>query len=111
MTRSWILALSAIWIWAVGPVAFAEARCRIEPTAAAIQRLEVWGKEWAGTQGAVAAHSSRHVAWVADRNGTVLEALFLVTLHTGNLTHPSGHNHRPQWVEVDPMVKTELGLV
>ena len=70
---------------------------RIEP-AAALQRLEVWGKEWAGAQGAVAAHSSRHVAWVADRNGTVLDALFLVTLHTGNLIHPSGHNHRPQWV-------------
>jgi hypothetical protein len=62
-------------MWAVGPVAFAEARCQIEPTAAALQRLEVWGKEGAGATGAIVAHSSRHLAGVTDRSGTVWEAL------------------------------------
>ena len=33
LSRGWILALIGMWTWAVGPVAFAEARCRIEPTA------------------------------------------------------------------------------
>ncbi|MBK8536660.1 MAG: hypothetical protein IPL59_16955 [Candidatus Competibacteraceae bacterium] len=88
-----------IGAWAVGPVAFAEARCRIESTAAALQRLEVWGKEWAGAQGAVAAHSSRHVAWVADRSGTVLEALILVTVqNTDRRSGLTADYRRPQWI-------------
>ncbi|MBK8754738.1 MAG: hypothetical protein IPL99_25250 [Candidatus Competibacteraceae bacterium] len=94
-----ILILSGMWTLVVGPVAFAEARCRIEPTAAAILRLEVWGKAWAGARGAVAAHSSRHVAWVADRSGTVLEALMLVTVqNTDRRSGLTADYRRPQWI-------------
>ncbi|MBK8754813.1 MAG: hypothetical protein IPL99_25710 [Candidatus Competibacteraceae bacterium] len=53
-----------------------------------------------GAQGVVAAHSSRHVAWVADRSGTVLGALIrsngaeLPTADPG-LT---ADYRRPQWI-------------
>ena len=40
---------------------------------------EVQGRELAGAKGTVAAHSTGRVAWLADRQRTVLEALFLVT--------------------------------
>jgi hypothetical protein len=64
----------------------------------------VWGRELAGAKGVVAAHSARHVAWLAGRRGTVLEALFLVTLTTGGNRSDEGH---PRWVrctrwEADP---------
>lgn len=45
------------------------------------------------------AHSSRHPAWVTDRNGTVLEALLLVTVQDANhRTRRTVHYHRPQWI-------------
>jgi len=71
-------------------------RCRaVGPAAEALYRLAVWGREWAGAKGPVAARSARRVAWVADRGGTVLEALFLVTL--ADAGGRSG-DHRPRWV-------------
>ena len=85
----------ALWL-AAGPATGAPPRCQIERPADARLRLEVWGRELAGATGTVAAHSTRRVAWVADRQGTVIEALFLVTLQEAGA---SGQRlGRPQWV-------------
>ena len=101
----WVLGL-ALWL-AAGPATGAPPRCQIERPADARHRLEVWGRELAGARGAAVAHSARRVAWVADRQGTVIEALFLVTLQEvapGRFAERPG---RPQWVrctlrEADP---------
>ena len=66
------------------------------PAADVRLRLEVWGRERAGARGTVAAHSARRVAWVTDRQGTVIEALFLVTLQAAGA--PGQRPGRPQWV-------------
>jgi hypothetical protein len=59
----------------------------------------VWGRELAGAPVRIAAHSARRVAWVADRQGTVLEALFLVTLQAADApAWPGPSLSRPQWV-------------
>jgi hypothetical protein len=65
---------------ASGPAPGAPPRCQIVPAADARLRLEVGGRELAGAKGAVAAHSVRRVAGVADRRGVMIEALFLVAL-------------------------------
>ena len=66
------------------------------PAADARLRLDVWGRERAGARGAAVAHSARRVVWVADRQGTVIAALFLVTLQEASA---SGQRPgRPQWV-------------
>ena len=84
---------------AVGPAIGTPSRCQIVPAADARLRLEVWGRELAGAKGAVAGHSARRVAWVADRQGTVLEALFLVTVQVAGAPGRPGANwSRPQWV-------------
>ena len=94
-----VLTLTLAVTLAQGSVAWAGSRCQIVPAADARLRLEVWGRELAGARGAVAAHSARRVAWVADRQGTVIEALFLVTLQAavapGRLDQ---RPPRPQWV-------------
>ena len=93
---------------ALGPVAGAGSRCQVVPAADARLRLEVWGRELAGTRGAVAAHSARRVAWLADRQGTMIEALFLVTLQeAGAPARLDQRPPRPRWVrcalrEADP---------
>ena len=83
----------------VESVAWAGPRCQSVPATDARLRLEVWGRDLAGARGAVAAYSARRVAWVADRQGTVIEALFLVTLQAavapGRLDQ---RPPRPQWV-------------
>ena len=93
------LAVALAWLLAAGPAPGAPPRCQIVPVADARLRLEVWGRELVGARGAVAAHSARRVAWVADRQGTVIEALFLVTLQAavapGRLDQ---RPPRPQWV-------------
>ena len=100
------LAVALAWLLAAGPAPGAPPRCQIVPVADARLRLEVWGRELVGARGAVAAHSARRVAWVADRQGVVLEALFLVTVQdAGPPARPSAN--RPQWVrctwpEADP---------
>ena len=95
--RMWVLGL-ALWL-AVGPATGAPPQCRIAPAAEARLRLDIWGRELAGARGTVAAHSARRVAWVADRQGTVLEALFLVVLQeAGAPARPGERPHRPQWV-------------
>jgi len=94
-----VLTLTLAVTLAQGSVAWAGSRCQIVPVADARLRLEVWGRELAGARGAVAAHAARRVAWVADRQGTVIEALFLVTLQAavapGRLDQ---RPPRPQWV-------------
>jgi hypothetical protein len=100
------LAVALALLLAAGPATGASPQCRIVPAAKARLRLDIWGRELAGAKGAVAAHSVRRVAWVADRQGTVLEALFLVTVQdAGPPARPSAN--RPQWVrctwpEADP---------
>ena len=102
-----VVALIVALALALGSVAWAGSRCQVVPATDARLRLEVWGREWAGATGAVAAHSARRVAWLADRQGTVIEALFLVTLQEvapGRFAERPG---RPQWVrctlrEADP---------
>ena len=96
----------ALWL-AVPPATRAPPRCREAPAAEALCRLAVWGREWAKAKGPVAARSARRVAWVADRGGTVLEALFLVTLQEAAPARPGASANRPQWVrctwpEADP---------
>jgi hypothetical protein len=97
----------ALWL-AVGPATGAPPQCRIAPTAEARLRLDLWGRELAGVEGRIVAHSARRVAWVADRQGTVLEALFLVTVQeAGNPARRGPNWNRPQWVrctwpEADP---------
>ena len=105
--RVWIRLTAALaLLLAAGPAPGAPPRCQIVPVADARLRLEVWGRELVGARGAVAAHSARRVAWVADRQGVVLEALFLVTVQdAGPPARPSAN--RPQWVcctwpEADP---------
>jgi hypothetical protein len=48
------------------------------------------------------AHSARQVAWVADRHGTALEALSLVTLHEARGSSPNSlagaNSRRPRWI-------------
>ena len=101
-----VLTLTLAVTLAQGSVAWAGSRCQIVPVADARLRLEVWGRELVGARGAVAAHAARRVAWVADRQGVVLEALFLVTVQdAGPPARPSAN--RPQWVrctwpEADP---------
>ena len=92
------LALAVTLALTLGPVAWAGSRCQIVPATDARLRLEIWGRELAGAKGAVAAHSARRVAWLADRQGTVIEALFLVTLHGGAPGRPGANLNRPQWV-------------
>ena len=100
--------LTLILALVVGPVAWAGPRCQIVPVADARLRLEVWGRELAGAKGAVVAHAARRVAWVADRQGVVLEALFLVTVQeAGAPAWPGTSSSRPRWVrctrwEADP---------
>ena len=95
--RMWVLGL-ALWL-AVGPATGAPPQCRIAPVAEARLRLDLWGRELAGATGTVAAHSTRRVAWVADRQGVVLEALFLVTMQdAGAPARPGPSLSRPQWV-------------
>lgn len=83
-------------------------RCQAVPAADARLRLELWGRELAGAKGRIAAHAARRVAWVADRQGTVLEVLFLVVLQEARAPAGPGANwSRPQWVrcireETDP---------
>ena len=100
-----VVALIVTLALTLGSVAWAGSRCQIVPATDARLRLEVWGREWAGAKGAVAAHSARRVAWLADRQGTVIEALFLVTLQEAGA--PGQRPGRPQWVrcalqEADP---------
>ena len=99
------LALALALALAPGSVAWAGSRCQIVPTTDARLRLDIWGRELAGAKGAVVAHSARRVAWLADRRGTVIEALFLVTLQEAGA--PGQRPGRPQWVrcalrEADP---------
>lgn len=102
--RGW---LALVLLLALGPAPGMPPHCQAVPAADARLRLEIWGRVLAGTRGAVVAHSARRVAWVADRQGTVIEALFLVTLQEvapGRLTE---RPPRPQWVrctrgEADP---------
>ncbi len=92
----WVLALAASSATGAPP------RCQAVSAADALHRLEVWGRELAGAKGPVAAHSSRHVAWVADRHGTALEALFLVTLRevreSGSHALAGMNPRRPRWI-------------
>ena len=84
---------------AVGPAPGIPLHCQVMPAAGARLRLEVWGRDLAGARGAVAAYSARRVAWVADRQGTVIEALFLVTLQAAGAPGRLGASvSRPQWV-------------
>ena len=84
---------------AAGPALGIPPRCQVVPAADARLRLEVWGRELAGVKGAVAAHSARRVAWVADRQGTVIEALFLVTLQAAGASgRPRVSVSRSRWV-------------
>ena len=102
------LALVLALALALGSVTWAGSRCQIVPATDARLRLEIWGQELAGAKGAVAAHSARRVAWLADRQGTVIEALFLVTLQeAGAPGRLNQRPSRPQWVrcalrEADP---------
>jgi hypothetical protein len=81
------------------PVALAGTRCQIERPADAHLRLDVWGRELAGAKGRIAAHSARRVAWLADRQGVVIEALFLVTVQdAGAPARSGGSPRRPRWV-------------
>jgi hypothetical protein len=95
-----------LWL-AVPPATGMPPRCREVPAADARLRLEVWGRELAGAKGPVTAHSTRRVARVADRGGTVLEALVLVALAEARgpsgrgtaATEPvGGLSRRPRWV-------------
>ena len=100
------LAVALALLLTAGPATGASPQCRIVPAAEARLRLDIWGRELAGAKGVVAAYSVRRVAWVADRQGTVLEALVLVTVQdAGPPARPSAN--RPQWVrctwpEADP---------
>jgi len=102
------LAVALALLLTAGPATGAPPRCQAVPAAEARLRLDIWGRELAGAKGVVAAYSVRRVAWVADRQGAVLEALFLVTLQTaGNPAWPGMNGNRPQWVrctwpEADP---------
>lgn len=69
----------ALWL-AVAPATGAPPRCREVPAADALRRLAVWGREWTAGRGPITARASRRVAVLAGRDGTVLEALFLVAL-------------------------------
>ena len=93
-----VVALIVALALAPGSVAWAGSRCQIVPATDARLRLDIWGRELAGAKGAVAAHSARRVAWVADRQGTVIEALFLVTLQGGAPGRLDQRPCRPQWV-------------
>ena len=108
MTVCLRVAVALALLLAVGPATGAPPQCWIAPAAEARLRLEVWGRELAGAKGTVTAHSVRRVAWVADRQGTVLEALFLVTVQeAGAPCWLDQRLRRPQWVrctwpEADP---------
>ena len=93
-----VVALIVALALVLGSVAWAGSRCQIVPATDARLRLEVWGREWAGAKGAVAAHSARRVAWLADRQGTVIEVLFLVTLQEAEPGRLDQRPCRPQWV-------------
>ena len=96
MTRGKRGVVALIVALALGSVAWAGSRCQVVPATDARLRLDIWGRELAGAKGAVAAHSARRVAWVADRQGVVIEALFLVTLQeAGAPGQRSGPAPRP----------------
>ena len=102
-----VLTLTLAVTLAQGSVAWAGSRCQIAPAAEAQLRLDLWGRELAGATGTVAAHSTRRVAWVADRQGVVLEALFLVTVQEArNPARLGASVNRPQWVRC---AQTETG--
>ncbi|MDG4551746.1 MAG: hypothetical protein P9G45_15205 [Candidatus Contendobacter sp.] len=97
--RAWRGVVALVLGLAAGPAPGIPPRCQVVPAADARLRLEVWGRELAGAKGAVAAHSARRVAWVADRQGVVIEALFLVTLQAAGASgRPGASVSRPQWV-------------
>ena len=96
----------ARWL-AVGPATGGPPQCRIAPAAEARLRLDLWGRALAGATGRIAAHSARRIAWLADRQGTVLEALFLITVQDAAPARPGACVNRPRWVrctwpETDP---------
>ena len=99
--RAW-RGLALALLLAVGSATAAPPRGQAVPAADARRRLEVWGRELAEAKGRVTAHSARHVAWVAERHGTVLDALFLVTLRAARASGSpalAGMNpRRPRWV-------------
>ena len=95
--RAWRGVVALALGLAAGPAPGIPLHCRVERSADARLRLEVGGRELAGARGAVAAHSARRVAWVADHSGTVLEALFLVTLQEASTpAWPGASSSRPQ---------------
>ena len=93
-----VVALIVALALAPGSVAWAGSRCQIVPATDARLRLDIWSRELAGAKGAVAAHSARRVAWLADRQGTVIEVLFLVTLQEAAPGRLDQRPCRPQWV-------------
>ena len=56
-----VVALIVALALVLGSVAWAGSRCQIVPATDARLRLEVWGRDWAGAKGAVAAHSARRI--------------------------------------------------
>ena len=97
--RAWRGSMALAWWRVAGPAPRIPPRCAIVPAADARLRLDVWGRELAGARGAVAAHSTHRVAWLADHGSTVLEALFLVALQEpGAPGRPGASLNRPQWV-------------
>lgn len=58
-----------------------------------------WVEHGLVAKGLIAAHSTRHVAWVTDRSGTVLEALILVAVQdTDRRSGLTADYRRLQWI-------------